>query len=267
MKLHRVAAIGLRHYFLVRGSLSRVFPLFIWVGIDIVLWGFISRYLATAGAFRFSLVTALLGAVLLWNYQARVMQGITMAFLEDVWARNFLNFFASPLRMSEYLGGLVLSTTATSAVGLAVMVLVAVAAFGLTFAGPGVLLAAFLLVLYLFGVALGITGTAVVLRLGPAAEWFIWPIPAVLAPFACVFYPLATLPAWMQVVARTLPASYVFEGMRAVLAGRPAPLGMLGVGALLAMLYVLLACWFFMGVHRHAVRTGLIARYAAETVS
>jgi ABC-2 type transport system permease protein len=267
MKLHRVLAIALRHFYLVRGSLSRVFPLFIWVGIDIVLWGFITRYLAGAGALRFDLVTALLGAVLLWNYQARVMQGITMAFLEDVWARNFLNFFASPLRMSEYLGGLVLSTTATSAVGLGVMLLVAVAAFGLSFAGTGALLLAFLLVLYLFGIALGIAGTAVVLRLGPAAEWFIWPVPAVLSPFACVYYPMATLPAWMRVVARALPATYVFEGLRATLAGGPAPLGALAIGTLLALAYLVLACAFFMYVHRLAVRTGLIARYAAETVS
>ena len=28
------------------------------------------------------------------------------------------------------------------------------------------------------------------LRLGPAAEWFIWPIPALISPFAGVFYPL-----------------------------------------------------------------------------
>jgi len=267
VRLRRVAAVVLRHYYLIRGSLSRVFPLFIWVGIDMVLWGFISRYLVAAGTFRFSLVTVLLGAVLLWDFQARVMQGVTMAFFEDVWSRNFLNVFASPLRLSEYLGGLVLSSIATSTVGLAVMLLVAMAGFGLSFAACGPLLAAFLLVLFLFGIALGIAGTAVVLRLGPAAEWFIWPVPAVLAPFACVFYPLATLPAWMQPVARLLPPSYVFEGMRALVAGGTAPAGTLAAGALLAVLYILLACRAFAGVHRYAVRTGLIARYAAESVS
>jgi ABC-2 type transport system permease protein len=263
----RIAAVVLRHFYLIRGSLSRVFPLFVWVGIDMVLWGFISRYFAAAGGFRFSLVTALLGAVLLWDFQARVMQGVTMAFFEDVWSRNFLNVFASPLRLSEYLGGLVISSVATSAVGLGVMLAVAVAAFGLSYAAYGLLLAAFLLVLFLFGIALGIVGTAVVLRLGPAAEWFIWPIPAVLSPFACVFYPLATLPGWMRPAARLLPASYVFEGMRTVLAGGPMPGGELLAGAALAAVDVLLACWLFRGVHRYAVRTGLIARYAAESVS
>ena len=267
MRARRVAAVVLRHFYLVRGSLSRVFPLFVWVGIDMVLWGFITRYLSSGTTFRFSLVTALLGAVLLWDFQARVMQGVTMAFFEDVWSRNFLNVFASPLRLSEYLAGLVLSSVATSAVGLAVMLAVAIAAFGLSFAAYGLLLGLFLLVLFLFGIALGIAGSAVVLRLGPSAEWFIWPIPAVLSPFACVFYPLTTLPAWMRPVARLLPPAYVFEGMRAVVAGRTAAVAPLAWGALLAALYILLACWVFRTVHRYAVRTGLVARYSAESVS
>jgi ABC-2 type transport system permease protein len=37
-------------------------------------------------------------------------------------------------------------------------------------------------------------------------------------------------------------------------------------GVLLALVYVLLACWLFVRVHRHVVRTGLLARYSAETV-
>ena len=60
----------------------------------------------------FNFVPALLGAVLLWDFLTRVMQGVTMAFFEDVWSRNFLNFFATPLRTSEYLTGLILAAIA-----------------------------------------------------------------------------------------------------------------------------------------------------------
>ena len=232
-----------------------------------VLWGFLTRWLGAAGGFRFDLVTVLLGAVLLWDFMARVMHGVATAFFEDVWARNFLNVFASPLRLSEYLAGLVLSSVATSLLGLAVMLLVAVPLFGLTFAPYGLMLAAFFLVLFLFGIALGIAGVAVVLRLGPAAEWFIWPVPAMLAPFACVFYPLAVLPPWMRPVAWAMPPTHVFEGMRAIVAGGPAPVAALAWGTLVALGCVLLAAWFFARVYRHAVRTGLISRYAAESVS
>lgn len=267
MRLGRTTAITIRQFYLIRGSLSRVLPLFIWVGIDMVLWGFMTKYLNTITDSRFNFVAALLGAVLLWDFFARVMQGVTMAFFEDVWSRNFLNVFASPLNISEYVSGLVLSSIATSSIGLAIMMLIASIVFGLSFLTYGVLLFPFLLVLFLFGIALGIFGSAVVLRLGPAAEWFIWPIPAFLSPFAGVFYPLSTLPPWMQYISYILPPSYVFEGMRSIVAGRSFDVRTLALGVVLALLYILGASWFFKRMYLHAVRTGLIARYSAETVS
>ena len=124
-----------------------------------------------------------------------------------------------------------------------------------------------MLVLWLFGIALGIFGSAVVLRLGPAAEWFIWPIPALVSPFAGVFYPVATLPAWMRWISHALPPSYVFESMRDVVAGRAPAASALVLSGGLALLYIVAAGLFFVAVHRYAVRTGLIARYSAESVS
>ena len=274
--LRRTSALLLRQYYLLRGSPARIVPLFSWVAIDIILWGFITRYLNSVSGARFNFVPAMLGAVLLWDFMARVMQGITTAFLEDVWSRNFLNLFASPLSVSEYLGGLVLSSIATSAIGLVVMVALATLVFGLSFFVYGTMLAAFLLVLFLFGISLGIFGSALVLRFGPAAEWFIWPIPAFISPLACVFYPLSTLPHWMQWLARIIPPSYVFEGMRQILsrqtgaspqAAHAMAATPLLIGSVLAVVYLLGMARAFTGVYRHAVRTGLIARYSAETVS
>lgn len=267
MSLSRTFAIVLRQFYLIRGSFSRVLPLFAWVAIDMVLWGFFTQYLNSVTAAGFDFVPVLLGAVLLWDFFTRVMQGVVMAFFEDVWSRNFLNIFATPLLITEYLGGLVLSSIATSSVGLVVMLVLAIAVFGLPFLGYGLAMIPFLLVLFLFGIALGIFATALVLRLGPAAEWFVWPIPALLSPFVGVYYPLAALPAWMRAIARLLPPSYVFEGLRVIIAGRPLPGNLLAGGVGFAVLHVVLACWFFQRTHRYVVRTGLIARYSAETVS
>jgi ABC-2 type transport system permease protein len=266
MRFHRTAAIALRQYYLLRGSPARVLPIFAWVAVDIVLWGFITRYLNAVASPGFDFVPVLLGAVLLWDFFTRVMHGVTMAFLEDVWSRNFLNLFASPLTIGEYLGGLVLSSIATGTVGLLVMVALATALFGLPFFAYGLLLVPFLLVLFLSGIALGIFGSALVLRFGPASEWLVWPIPTIVSPFAAVFYPVSTLPYWMQLVSRLLPPSHVFEGMRAVMAGEPYRGTTLLWGAGLAALYILASSWFFTRIHRHAVRTGLLARYTAESV-
>ncbi|HZZ90027.1 MAG TPA: ABC transporter permease [Caulobacteraceae bacterium] len=267
MKARRVRAIVARQIYLLRGSPQRVLPLFGWVAIDVLLWGFITRYLNQVSHSGFNFVPALLGAVLLWDFLTRIMQGVTMAFFEDVWSRNFLNFFATPLRTSEYLSGLVIVGVATSLLGLASMIVLAWAAFGLSLLGYGLAIAPFLLVLFLTGIALGVMAAGIVLRLGPASEWLIWPIPTLLSPFAGVFYPVSVLPPWMQLISRALPPSYVFEGMRAVVAGHGAPWEQLAIGAVLAVGYLLLACAFFSAVYRYAIRTGLIARYSAESVA
>jgi ABC-2 type transport system permease protein len=262
----RSVAFVLRQFFLVRGSVARFLPLFVWAAVDMTLWGFMSRYLNKIASPGYNFVPALLGAVLLWDFFIRVMQGVTMTFFEDVWSRNFLNIFATPLSISEYLVGLVVSSIATSSVGLVVMIVVASTVFGLSFFTYGILLFPFLLVLFLFGIALGILGISMVLRYGPAAEWFVWPIPALVSPFAGVFYPLSTLPVWMRAISRLLPPSYIFESIRTILAGQPVPLASLAWAVSLAILDVLFACWVFSLTYRFAVRTGLLARYSAESV-
>lgn len=267
MRLHRIAAIVLRQFYLLRGSPARVLPIFAWIAVDIVLWGFITRYLNAVTASGFDFVPVLLGAVLLWDFFTRIMHGVTMAFLEDVWSHNFLNLFASPLSIWEYLGGLVVSGIATSIVGLFLMVALAAAFFGLSFFVYGLMLIPFLLVLFLFGIALGILCSAVVLRFGPASEWLVWPVPALISPFAAVFYPVSILPHWMQQISKLLPPSYVFEGMRTILAGGALRGSALSWSAGFAAVYILLASWFFSRIHRHAVRTGLLARYSAESVT
>lgn len=266
MHPRRIFAIVLRQFYLLRGSVTRLVPLFVWVTLDVIGWGFMTRYLSIVTPPEFNLVTALLGAVVLWGFFVRVIQGVTMAFMEDTWSRNFLNVFASPISIAEYLGGFVISAIATSLIGLVAMLLAA-ALFDFSFLAYGVQFAPFLGVLFLFGIALGIFGCAIMLRFGPSSEWFIWPIPAILSPFIGVFYPVSVLPQWMQAVSQILPPSYVFEGVRETMANNAVAGQELLVGALLACGYIVLASWMFIYTYRGALKTGLIARYSAENAS
>ena len=265
MKLRPIGAIVLRQYYLLRSSSVRLLNTVIWVVIDIVLWGFITRYLNTVNRPGVDLVPTLLGAVLLWDFCARVMQGVSTAFLEDIWSRNFLNLFASPLSISEYVTGLVITSIATSSIGLVAMLALATGVFGLAFFAFGLPFIAFLFVLFIFGTALGILGSAMVLRFGPASEWLVWPLPAVIAPFAGVFYPVATLPVWMQWIAQVLPPAYIFEGMRRLLAGEALAVDLLVKAIGLALVELVLSGYIYRRVYGRAVRTGLLARYTAES--
>ena len=267
MKLVRAQAIALRQYYLIRGSPVRVLPMFGWVILDLMLWGFITKYLDTLAAAGGSFVPRLLGAVLLWDFLVRAMQGFTVAFLEDLWSRNFLNVFASPVSIAEYLSGLIVTSVVTSAVGLLAMVLLALLAFNFSLATMGLLAAPFVLVLFVFGVSLGIVASALVLRLGPAGEWLVWPIPAVLAPFAGVFYPVSTLPEWMQPVSWILPPTWVFASLRSLVAGEAVAASEVAMATGLAVVWLLVACALFTWIFRQVVRSGLIARYSAETVN
>lgn len=267
MNTKRIYAIFLRQIYLMRSNATRFVQMFIWITVDIILWGFISKYLSGVASAGPNFVSVFLGAVLLWDFSIQVMQGVTMSFFEDVWSRNFLNIFASPLRNSEYIAGLVLTGIARSLLALAVMLSLAGIVFGLSVLIYGAALAAFLFILFLFGIALGIIGVSIVLRLGPAAEWFIWPIPALLAPFVGVFYPLSTLPTWMRTISYLLPPSYVFTGIRSIVSREPFSSSALLLGIALAFVYIVGAYLIFRGVYQKAVRTGLIARYAAENVS
>lgn len=264
MHIRRIAAVALRQFYLYRGSPTRVVPLFVWVAIDITLWGFITRYLNSVTASGYNFVPALLGAVLLWDFLTRVMQGVSTGFLEDVWSRNFLNMFATPLLISEYVLGLVITAIATSLVGLLTMVVLASLAFGLSFFAYGIALIPFVMILFLCGIALGIAGSAMVLRLGPASEWLLWPMPAVIAPFAGVYYPVSALPGWMRAVSRVLPPSYVFEGVRAIVRHHAWDASSLAIGMGLSVIYMIAAAMFFRRVYHTVVRSGLLARYSAE---
>src|ERR1700677_1686452 len=154
MKPRPILAIVLRQLYLLRQSPVRVFGLIVWVTIDIVLWGFITRYLNTVSGSGVNFVPTLLGAVLLWDFSERIMQGVSTAFLEDVWSRNFLSLFSSPLSIAEYISGLVLTSMLTSSLGLVAMLIVALGAFHLELFTQGLPLAAFVLVLLVFGITL-----------------------------------------------------------------------------------------------------------------
>lgn len=266
MNTRHIYAIFLRQVYLIRGNFTRLLQIFVWMTIDIILWGFTSKYFTDISGEGIDLIPVLLGAVLLWNFLVQVMQGISASFLEDAWSRNFMNIFASPLRISEYVGGLVLVGITRSIMALCGMLLLASLFFGFSVLVYGAWLALFLFVLFLFGIALGIIGISIVLRLGPSAEWFVWPIPAIISPFVGVIYPLSTLPQWMQCVGYLLPPSYVFSGVRALIEGGGISIFSLVMSAVLAVAYIALAYLIFASVYRKAIRTGIIARYSAENI-
>ena len=89
--------------------------------------------------------------------------------------------------------------------------------FNFNFYGIGLPLIAFFCNLIFTSWSIGIFVSGLVLRNGLGAESIVWTLMFGLMPLACIYYPVTVLPHWLQYVAWTLPPTYVFEGMRALL--------------------------------------------------
>jgi ABC-2 type transport system permease protein len=159
----------------------------------------------------------LIGAVLLWDILFRGQLGFSISFLEEMWARNIGNLMMSPLRPIEFVAALMIMSIVRLAIGIVPVTLLAFLFFGFNLYAFGFALAAFFINLMLTSWSVGIFVSGLVLRNGLGAENFAWSIMFLFMPLACVYYPVATLPVWLQPVAWALPPTYVFEGMRALL--------------------------------------------------
>jgi ABC-2 type transport system permease protein len=102
-------------------------------------------------------------------------------------------------------------------VGMVPVTLMAIGFFGFNLYGLGFALAAFFLNLILTSWSVGVFVSGVIMRNGLGAENLAWTIMFLLMPLSCVYYPVSVLPHWLQIVAWSLPPTYVFEGMRALL--------------------------------------------------
>ena len=214
--LQRISAMALRHWYLVAGSWPRVLDMAYWPSVQILLWGFMQSYLATvSGTFAHG-VGVLLGAALLWDVFFRSQVGLTVTFLEEIWSRNLGHILVSPLRPAEYLASLLVVSAARTLIGLALASTVAALVFHFSILDFGVPLIALFLNLAMFGWTMGLLVAGLVLRYGQGAESLAWALAVGFAPLCAVYYPIATLPGWVQGISRALPPSHVFEGMRAL---------------------------------------------------
>lgn len=217
LSARRIGAMTLRYWYLLRSSWSRLIELIYWPTVQMLMWGFLQMYLSEQSGALARAGGAFIGAVLLWDILFRGQLGFSISFLEEMYARNLGNLMISPLRAWEFVGALMIMSIIRLVIGMAPVTLLAIWFFGFNIYGMGLALAAFFANLMLTSWAVGIFVSGLVLRNGLGAETFAWSIMFLLLPLACVYYPVATLPYWLQIVAWSLPPTYVFEGMRALL--------------------------------------------------
>jgi ABC-2 type transport system permease protein len=214
---HRIGAMILRYWYLLISSWPRLLELVYWPALQIVTWGFLQSYIAQNAGFFARAGGTFIGAIILWDILFRGQLGFSISFLEEMWARNLGNLMMSPLKPIEFLISLMIMSLIRLAIGVIPMTLLAMFFFHFNFYSLGLPLIAFFCNLIFTSWSLGIFVSGLVIRNGLGAESIVWTLMFGILPLACVYYPVSVLPQWLQVAAWTLPPTYVFEGMRALL--------------------------------------------------
>lgn len=255
----RIGAMIWRYLYLLQGSWLRIVELAYWPTVQMLLWGFFAQYIATATSGPLARAAGVLVAgVLLWDVLFRSQIGLSVVFFEELYSRNLGHLCVSPLRPHELIVSLVVISLLRTLVGVGLASLLALPVFGFRLTDLGLPLLGFFASLMMFGWAMGLMVAALVLRNGLGAESIAWAAVFALAPVSGIYYPVATLPEWLQPLSWALPSSHVFEGMRAVLLDQRFDAGHMVRGLALNVLYLALGAALFLATFRTARRRGLL---------
>src|SRR5437867_2312892 len=213
----RVRALIRRHAYLLLKSWPRIVSMAYYPTVTMVLWAFLTIYLTPTTNFLKDAPGFFIGAVLLWDVLFRGQLGVSLTLVEQLYARNLGNLFVSPLTLPEYIAGQLAMSVLRALIGVGGACIFAWLLFRYSIFSLGIPLLAFFANLHVFGCAIGLAMSGMIMRLGLCAEELAWAAIFIVAPISGVYYPVGVLPGWMQVIAWATPSAHVFEGMRGVL--------------------------------------------------
>ena len=258
--LRRIQAMVLRYTYLVRRSWPRILELIYWPAVQLILWGFITQFFVQSSAWLAQASGVLMAAVILWDVMFRGHLGVSLAFFEEMYSRNLGHLFASPLRVVELVGSLLVISMIRTLIGISGAAFLAIPLFDFSIFGLGLPLLAFFFNLLVMGWATGLVVSGLVLRYGLGAESLAWVAIFAIAPISGIYYPIAILPEWLQAVAWLLPSSHVFEGMRALMFEHSVRVDHLIQAGVLNVVFLMLGTGVFLKSFSSARQRGLLLR-------
>lgn len=259
MQTYRIWGLFLRYYYNLLHSYDRLSDMFFWPLLDLLLWGLTSRYLVSTGEIDNRIILTLLGGIILWIFPWRGQYEITVNLLEDLWNRNLVNIFATPVRFSEWVTTLMLVGIFKSALSFGFAAIMAIALYATNIFTLGLSLLPWIGILILFGWVFGLLISGLIMRYGTKIQTLAWTSINMIVPFVGVYYPVSILPSWAQTIARYVPASHVFESMRQLILGQGVPLTNLLFPLLLCLIYLVIAMVYLYRSYRRVLTRGLIS--------
>jgi ABC-2 type transport system permease protein len=250
--LHRIGAVLLRHWYLQRRSWPRLLELVYWPSLNIIIWGFLQTYLMQHTGAAAQVAGTFLGAVLIWETALRGQIGVSVSFFEEVYSRNLGHLLVTPLSILEFATALAAMSFIRTAIAMTVPMALALWYFGFSAHGQWLGFGVYLLNLLIFGWSVGFFVSGLVMRYGLGAESFAWGSMFLFVPLCGVYYPVTILPGWAQAIAAIVPPSYVFEGLRHLIADGTFDVGLAARAFIINMMWLAIGAAAFIWLHARA---------------
>ncbi len=258
MKLHRIQGILLRQFYIFRRSLDKMADAFYWPVIDLILWGLTARYFDTVIGGGSSMVFAIVSGIIFWLIVWRAQYEITVGVLDELWTKNMINLFGTPLQFKEWFSGLMLLSLGKSFVTFTFALFLAMVFYKANLLSYGWYLLPFLLLLFMTAWWMAFLVSGVILRYGTKVQALCWTTIFIIAPFAAIYYPVSILPGWAQPISYLLPITYVFENGRSWASSGVVDISSLLKGFGLNILYLVLSLWYLKNSLTAILKKGLM---------
>jgi ABC-2 type transport system permease protein len=218
MKWYRIKGLILNYYYFSINSLDRIFDVFYWPILDLMIWGFMTFFIN--GISEFNVLNTILGGVILWVFVWRASTDLVVYLLEGYWSRSIYHLFSTPIKNSELIVSLFILGVIRSFMAFGVMLLLSIGIynFNILLFNPLHLLL-IIPMLLLFAWSVGLFVSSFIFRYGSRLQVLAWSAIWIIQPFSCVFYPLSALPPWAAKIAVLIPTTHMFEQLRATMAG------------------------------------------------
>lgn len=245
MSWNRIYALILRHTIPIRRDLDLWADMWYWPFIDTLSWGLASQFLSKNDSEVAGLILSTLIALVLWNVIWRSQSEVGRNLLDEIWNKNLLNMFSTPLTLLEWIVSVLLQSfvkmvLTAGFVGAMIFFLYQANVFDI-----GWWLLPFILLGMMTGWSTGFIAAGIVIRWGQRMQTIVWVLPGILIPLSAVYYPAEQLPWLLHMISYAIPTSYVFESMRLVLfTNHPSAEGLL-ISLILNVAYLVLGMVFF----------------------
>jgi ABC-2 type transport system permease protein len=261
MKVNRIYGVILRHVYLFTHSLDKWVDVFYWPLIDLLLWGITGLFINSLQPGFSQYVVMIVSGLIFWQVVWRGQIEITVDVLEEIWNKNLINLFVTPLKFSEWMSSFIILGIVKLIASFSFVSVFAYLLYKINILTFGIYMVPFIALLIMSGWWIGILVGSLILRFGSRIQALAWSIAWVLSPFSAIFYPVSILPQWAQKVAWFFPTSHIFEGMRSVISTGHVDSSQFVVSLILNIIYLAVSIFILRLSFQKVLDKGLIKVY------